>query len=309
MGRWIVVVASSSLLAIGCASPNPAFDLGEGESEGGATTKTSSAATGVGDDANTSSGSGGRATEGEASSDPSTGAHVDPTGGDTGSSEGDSSDGVPGCDVPDHALFDVSITDSANNAVGLVCGQVSTFTGIVGNMAAPNTLVLLTCPNGACSCASEETPLTFTFTDLEPSPMAVVDFAANGCIALAVGSAEGVGCEREVMWIERAGAKADYPLYFATNGFEASSFFLPDVTLGRPLRSCDDVACQRTKPPGVYPLWFGQLGPISPGDSAIVKLDPYASGADLNYEVHNRFAYVDEACEPHVGWTAVHAGA
>ncbi len=302
------MAAAALVCAGGCTRPNPAFDIDEATSPGTGPVAGDADGTDAGpDDAGTSSASTTAVTTtGDTGAVVDDGSADDPT---TPMTDSGSSEGGASCSVARQPLFSIEAFDGLGNPVQLQCGVNNAFTGIVANAGGGDSLTLDRCPSGGCSCGvSEVDPLTLQFIDLFPVPSAAVDFAATPCVSISIFTApDDAGCDVLSASMESAQGVVDFPLYIATNGFEASSLLLPPISLQEPARLCEMHECQADAVPGRYSLFFGDTGPISPGDSATVIMDPYASGG-TTYEVHDRFSYIDEACETHVGWTAAWAG-
>lgn len=304
--RWRVcgiVVCALSGAAAGCAQPNPAFDAdGQATVGDAATTKD-----GPGDEGMSASSEGGDTrAEGTSSATSSATEPVDPSTTDapaTTTQSGSESGGV--CTVAEHAPFSVELRDVLTNPIPLQCGQANLVTGTLSNAGGDGVLVLDTCGAGACACKGKDfQSVTAHFVDLDPAPDPT-QLAGTPCITLSVHMATPAeGCGVEAAVIENAGGTSDFPLYIATNGFSASSLSLPTISLGEPSERCGLGACDPDPPPGTYSLIFGDAEPISPGGSGPVTMNPFA-GVAANYEVFDRYSYVDEACTTHVGWAAV----
>jgi hypothetical protein len=271
---------------IACARQNPAFDpkreAGEGaDDDGDGTTLATSAA----DDE--------QATEALTTSPTITG--DDMTSIDSGTS------GEPdGCSVRP-TPFDVQVSREFVGPVDLECGRINTFIGrVLAVFDSGWRMTMCTRMPGCGPCPIVEAPINLDLIDLVGMPPGLSDF---DCIAVGIDvSPREAGCEVIALWIEPATGEADFPSYIATNVAKPSSFVLPEIALADAIEPCADIQCNGISG-GHHRLAFGTDIPIAAGETIQLMLNPYG-GVPAVYDVTASFAFVDQQCREHIGWTA-----
>jgi hypothetical protein len=302
---WAGLVVGA--LSLACTRDNPAFGREDGDSKGDDGEGGDDVADDVADDDDGDGDAGTSASSQDAGDDV-----VSSTdGGDDGTSDsiGDAtSTGGDTCDVPATVPFDVLAFDAAGDEIAPACGDTFVWQGAVLPGASDSEMVVAVCPDTTCDCDGSEQFVTLEFTELEPSPVDALGRAADSCVALMVSRRlETDGCGVAWIVVESIAAQADWPMYLAaSSGDPGWSIVVPEATLGDPLDVCDTEQCGAS-PPGDYEMWIGdEFGPVAPGQSAPIVLNPYA-GVPHDYEATSLFARIDGACQRAIGWAAVAA--
>jgi hypothetical protein len=210
-----------------------------------------------------------------------------------------------GCALSEPVLFDVIARDSSDNVLPPMCGGTSTWRGAVTTGLAPNELLVAEC-DGACVCGVDPTTTHLRFTALEPSPADLLPEGAMDCFFVSVArSAETDGCTVEWIIVESLATSADFPSFLAASSGDPSwSVVVPGATLGQVIEPCEVHNCDPSLQPGHYELFLGADGPIAPGTTVAVDLNPYA-GVETTYDITALFAQVNEACKERLGWAAI----
>lgn len=300
--RTFVLTAVALLLATACTRVNPEFS--DDRAEGGKTTKP-----GEDDDIGDDDVADDDSAEDDATTFATTFEDVGPSGTGIGSDDGatTSTQGTTGadeCALSQPVHFDVSAFDSNGASIPAVCGDTFSWQGAVSTTATPHELVLLDC-GGSCSCDGEGATVLLSFSALAPSPADLLEGSEMDCFSITVARRpRGENCMVEWILVESISSSADYPSFMATSSADPGwSLSVPPAILGDPIDDCPSDVCQPPLP-GEYQMFLDGNGPIDPGTSLPVDLNPYA-GVGATYDVTNLYAQVDGGCATRLAWAAI----
>jgi hypothetical protein len=207
------------------------------------------------------------------------------------------------CEVFPPVRFDVKAMDGIG-AVEAVCGGAQAWHGAVLT-AMENELTIEVCADNTCECGADVDVVTLTFEDLAPSPVDAIANLPEACVAVMVTRhAEADGCTVAFIVVEQIDVQADFPLYLATSSAAPDwGLAVPVAQRGEALEVCEGQDCDGV-PAGEYSMVLGELGPLAPGESGQLLMNPYA-GPQATYEVTDLFSRIDGACEEALGWAGL----